>query len=155
MINDDNIRFLEIEHILDVNELIRLKSKDNNDIDYSGEESYSIDLKKLNALIENTPNEDILNIAVYYLKNIILLQPFPDANHRTALACVELFLMKNELYLEYTTDDAVLFQKNAYRVRLSTYGHYDQHTISVLAKTEDDFSILCKDFIESNLTERG
>lgn len=155
MINDNNIIFLEIEHILDVNELIRLKSKDNKEIDYSGEESYSIDLKKLNALIENTPNEDILDIAVYYLKNIILLQPFPDANHRTALACAELFLMKNELYLEYTTNDAVLFQKNAYSVRLNTYGNYDQHNITILTKPEDDFSILCKNFIESNLTERS
>ena len=86
-------------------------------MDYSGEEVYPIELKKLKALIENIPKGDLLDITTYYLKNIILLQPFPDGNHRTALTSVEFFLNKNGYELSYTAEEALEFQKEAYSVK--------------------------------------
>jgi prophage maintenance system killer protein len=148
-----DINLLELEHILDINEMIRKISKEEKEIQYTGEKTYSIDIKKINALLENVPLDNIINISVYYLKNIILLQPFPDGNHRTALASVEFFLNKNGYGLSYDADDALEFQKKAYSVRLETYGNYDQHDVSILAKPNDDFSTLCRDFIEKSLTK--
>ena len=72
---EDRVILLEVEHLLDINDMIRKKSKKQREIAYSGEETYSIELKKLQNLVENTPKGDILGIATYYLKNIILLSP--------------------------------------------------------------------------------
>jgi death-on-curing family protein len=61
-------------------------------------------MHELKKLIEYAPkNRDIFEVAAYYLKNIILLQAFPDANHRTALTAIEMFLEDNGLNLDYTT----------------------------------------------------
>ena len=151
--DDMNILLLEIEHLVDINDIISKKSKEQKEIDYSGEEAYPIEYKKLQALIEHIPSGDILKMATYYLKNIILLQPFPDGNHRTALTAVEFFLNKNGYELSYTAEEALEFQKEAYRVRLKTYGNYNQHDISILKTSGDDFSRLCRDFIEKGLTK--
>jgi death-on-curing family protein len=154
MVSDKtNIILLELEHILDINEMIRQKSEEEKEIQYTGDKIYSIDIKKLNALLENVPSGNIFTISIFYLKNIILLQPFPDGNHRTALASVEFFLNKNGYGFSYTAEEALEFQKKAYRVRLETYGNYDQHDISILTKPDDNFTKLCRDFIEKGLTE--
>jgi prophage maintenance system killer protein len=133
---------LEIEHLIDINDMINRKSKEQKEIVYSGNDVYPVQFKKLMALIEKVPNGDVLTIASYYLKNIILLQPFPDGNHRTALASVELFLDKNGYDFHYSVEDAVKLQKDAYSVRLKVYGHYDQHDISIITQPEDDFTNL-------------
>ena len=151
--DEENILLLEVEHLVDINDIIRQKAREEKDIDYSGEEVYPVGFRKLRALIDNTPKGNILDIAVFYLKNIILLQPFQDGNHRTALASVELFLNKNGYLLSYNADEALEFQKEAYRVRLRTYGNYDQHDISILKAPEDDFTRSCRDFIKKRLAK--
>jgi prophage maintenance system killer protein len=151
--DEDSILLLEVEHLVDVNDIIRQKAMKEKDIDYSGDDVYPIEFKKLQALIDITPKENVLDIATYYLKNIILLQPFPDGNHRTALASVEFFLNKNGFSLSYNADEALEFQKEAYRVRLKTYGNYDQHNISILKTPEDDFTRLCRDFVKKRLAK--
>jgi prophage maintenance system killer protein len=151
----DKILLLEIEHLVDVNDMICQKSKKQKEIVYSGNDVYPVQFGKLRILIENTPKEDVLTIATYYLKNIILLQPFPDGNHRTALASVELFFDKNGYDFHYSVEDAVKLQKDAYNVRLKVYGHYDQHDISIITQPEDDFTKLCKSFLRNRLTKRN
>ena len=151
--NENDIILLESEHLLDINDMIQKKSKEKKEIGYSGEDIYPIQINKIRALIKQAPTADILTIATYYLKNIILLQPFPDGNHRTALASVEFFLSKNGHKISYSAEKALEFQKQAYSVRLKTYGHYDQHNTSVLTKQEDDFNSLCRTFIEGRLAE--
>jgi hypothetical protein len=70
------------------------------------------------------------------------------------LASVELFLNKNGYELSYKAEAAVGFQEEAYSLRLKTYGHYDQHDIPILTKPEDEFTNLCRNFLESRLTKR-
>lgn len=52
-----------------------------------------------------------------YLIEVLLklLQAFPDANHRTALYAVELFLEKNGYYFDYKVEEAIELQKIIYR----------------------------------------
>jgi prophage maintenance system killer protein len=74
---------------------------------------YSASILPTTASISLSPkNRDILDIAAYYLKNIILLQAFPDANHRTALTAIEMFLENNNLNFDYTPVEAFDFRKN-------------------------------------------
>jgi hypothetical protein len=42
----ENIVLLEIEHLMDINDMILQKSREQKEIVYSGEETYSIEHKK-------------------------------------------------------------------------------------------------------------
>ena len=92
-----SINLLTLENLLDINELIKIRASKDSRIEYTGSDDYSIKIRGLKKLIEFTPkNRTVREIAAYYLKNIILLQAFPDANHRTALTATERFLEKND-----------------------------------------------------------
>ncbi len=80
------LNLLTLENLLDINEQIKIRASKDHRIEYTGSEDYTIKIRGLKKLIELTPkNRTVIEIATYYLKNIILLQAFPDANHRTAL----------------------------------------------------------------------
>ena len=146
--------YLEPENILDINEKIRQKSLLRRDIEYGGYEDYPIRMDKLESLVKKVPGtEDLNEVAAYYLKNIILLQPFADANHRTAFLCVDFFLRRNGLGLDYRIDEAVEFQKAFYSLRFRLYGTYDDHGISVLEEENNEAYQFCLDFIKEHLTE--
>jgi prophage maintenance system killer protein len=66
------------------------------------------------------------------MKNIIILQAFPDGNHRTALYAVELFLKKNGCYFNYTPEEAYEFRKELYGRRLREYKTYEERPASIL-----------------------
>ncbi len=145
------IEKLELETIIDINEEIYKRSLENDQIEYGSRFEYPILKSNIECLIGYSPNGDIINIASYYLKNIILLQSFPDANHRTALISTTLFLNKNGQNLRYTDKEAVEFQKKMYSLRLKTYGHYGSHTVDVLMEEKNEVDDLCRDFIEEHL----
>ncbi|NJD78369.1 MAG: hypothetical protein FIB08_14960 [Candidatus Methanoperedens sp.] len=113
-------------------------------------------MRELKKLVEYAPkNRDILEIAAYYLKNIILLQAFPDANHRTALTAMERFLEKNGLTFDYTPVEAFDFRKELYNRRLHVYKTYEERPISVLKdddnQVENNVFLLCLEFIKVHI----
>jgi len=144
---------LEVDIILDINEIIRRMALNEPDIEYQEYDTYPIRHDKLEALVASAPCEDIIDTAAYYLKNIILLQPFSDANHRTALNSARLFLSENGRKVQYSSSKAQKFQRASYRKRYEIYGTYEQMGIEVLTETENEFFDLCRKFIENNLTE--
>ncbi len=107
---------------------------------------------KIKAIIDNAPDGDLITIAAYYLKNIILLQTFPDANHRTALFAVELFLHKNGHHFDYSMQESEELQKDIYSLRYKIYGTYEEMNISILSEDDNEINDLCKKFIEIHLT---
>ncbi len=145
------IEKLELETIIDINEEIYQRSLENDQIEYGSRFEYPILKSNIECLIRYSPDGDLINIASYYLKNIILLQSFPDANHRTALISATLFLIKNGRNLHYSDTDAVEFQKKMYSLRLKTYGHYGSHSVDVLVEERNDVDELCREFIEEHL----
>lgn len=147
------IVLLTLENLLDINEGIKKEAAKDKNIEYRGSEDYPIRKYKLKKLIEYTPYREIIDLASYYLKNIILLQAFPDANHRTALAAVEVFLNKNEIDLDYTPEEAYLFQKECYGSRLRIYGTYEEMPVSILKENDNDLFILCKEFIQNHIVQ--
>ena len=100
---------LEYQHFIDINEEIYQLSLEYNDIEYSGREDYPIIKRKIHSLVDGVPAGSFLDIATYYLRNLILLQPFADGNHRTALHAVKLFAYKNGKRFDYTDSEAHQF----------------------------------------------
>ena len=147
-----SINLLTLENLLDTNELIKIRASKDSRIEYTGSEDYPIKICGLKKLIEFTPkNRTVREIAAYYLKNIILLQAFPDANHRTALIATERFLEKNGYSLDYEAVDAYLFQKELYTRRLQEYGTYEERPVSVLKADDDQVFSLCLKFINGHI----
>ena len=96
------MKYLEVEHILEINEAIYRESLKDDKIEYSGKDLYPIKKEKIEKLVELVPKGSLIDTAIHYLKNIILLQPFPNANHRTALLSAEYFLELNGEKLKYS-----------------------------------------------------
>ena len=143
---------LILENLLDINEQIKIRALKDHRIEYTGSEDYPIKINELKKLIELAPeNRTVIEIASYYLKNIILLQAFPDANHRTALTATERFLEKNGYRFDYKAAEAYLFRKELYNRRLQEYGTYEEKPISVLKEPNNQVFSLCLEFISAHI----
>lgn len=146
------LKLLTLENLLDVNEQIKIRASKDPHIEYTGSEDYPIKIRALEKLIERTPkNRTIIEIAAYYLKNIILLQAFPDANHRTALTATERFLEKNGYSFDYKVVEAYQFRKDLYTRRLQEYGTYEERTVSVLKEADNQVFSLCLEFVRTHV----
>ena len=150
------INLLKLEILLDINEQIKIRASKDPRIEYSGSEDYPIKLHELKKLIEYAPKDrDILEVAAYYLKNIILLQAFPDANHRTALTAIEMFLENNALNLDYTPVEAFDFRKELYNSRLMVYKTYEEMSTRVLKEDDNQAGnsvfALCLKFVKAHV----
>ncbi|HEY9245839.1 MAG TPA: hypothetical protein VIO11_03235 [Candidatus Methanoperedens sp.] len=143
---------LSLENLLDINEQIRIRALKDYRIEYTGSEDYPIKIRELGKLIELVPkNRTVMEIAAYYLKNIILLQAFPDANHRTALTATERFLEKNGYSFDYTATEAYQFRKELYTRRLQEYGTYEERSVWVLKEADNQVFSLCLDFVGAHI----
>ena len=143
---------LTLENILDINEQIKILSFNDVRIEYTGIEDYPIKISVLKKLIELIPiNRTIEEIAAYFLKNIIILQAFPDANHRTALTAAERLLEINGYNFDYTPVEAYRFRKELYSRRLHEYGTYEERSIIVLKETDNQVFLLCLDFVKTHI----
>jgi death-on-curing family protein len=147
------MKYLEVEHILEINEAIYRESLEDDKIEYSGKEDYSIKMVKIEKLIDMVPKESLIDIATYYFKNIILLQPFPNANHRTALLSAEYFLEINGKTLEYSKDEITNFHQDSFKVQYKIYKTYEELGIKVLTEEQNEFYYYCKKFLEDHLTK--
>ena len=150
------INLLTLEMLLDINEQIKVRALKDPRIEYSGSEDYPIKMHEIRKLIEYAPKKrDILEVAAYYLKNIILLQAFPDANHRTALTAIEMFLEINGRNLDYTPVEAFDFRKELYNSRLMVCKTYEEMSTRVLKEddnqTENSVFTLCLKFIKTHV----
>lgn len=123
-------------------------------IEYSGSEDYPVQIYKLNALVKSVPvHRHLLEIAAHYLKNIVLLQAFPDGNHRTALYSVELFLEMNGYGFNYTPEEAYEFRKELYNRRLREYKTYEDRATSILKEGDNQIFSLCLEFVEAHFSD--
>lgn len=147
------MKYLEMEHILEINEAIYRESLKDSKIEYSGRDEYPINKKKIEKLIEKVPEVTLIEVSAYYLKNIILLQPFPNANHCTALISVEYFLQLNGYNLEYSKNEITQFHQTSFSIQFRIYNTYEELDIEVLTEEENEFYLYCKKFIEDHLTK--
>ncbi len=103
-------------------------------------------------MIELAPRLELSEIGAYYLKNIILLQAFPDGNHRTALYAVELFLKKNGYGFNYIPEEAYEFRKELYSRRLREYKTYEERPISILNEGDNQIFLFCREFVRAHIS---
>ncbi|MFH1076588.1 MAG: hypothetical protein V1753_07080 [Pseudomonadota bacterium] len=146
------LNLLALENLLDINKQIKIRASKDHRIEYTGSEDYPIKIRELKKLIELVPkNRTDIEIAAYYLKNIILLQAFPDANHRTALTATERFLEKNGYTFDYKAVEAYQFRKELYTRRLREYGTYEERSVSVLKEADNQVFSLCLEFVRAHI----
>ncbi len=146
------IKILTLDLLLEINEKIKLRAERDSRIEYRGSEDYPIKVQKLKKLVDSVPGRDVLEIAAYYLKNIILLQAFPDANHRTALTATKIFLEMNSYEFSYTPDEAYKFQTDCYNKRMQIYKTYEEMPTGILKEEDNNLFSLCLEFVKTHLS---
>ena len=149
----NEIKYLTVRDVLDINIKIYAKSLINKKSRYGA--NFSDEIEKIEKLIECTPkNKSIIEVAAYYLKNIILLQAFSDGNYRTAIGSVLLFLEINDCAFtnKMTLESANQLRNDMNRACFNVYEYaYHEMDIDVLNDDENQVHLVCLDFIKKKL----
>ena len=147
------MQLLTQEEIERINQVIHDMSHDNDHIEYVSAEDTPTRRDKLRKLTYRAPEyTTCMNTATYYMKNIILLQCFPDGNHRTALESVRLFFHKNDIVFKWDLRHVVKYQIDIYKLRYRVYDTYEELPASVLNEPRNSLWIYCRNCIEDNLS---
>ncbi len=147
------MRYLEVEQIIRINDKIFQRSLSDPRVEYSGRNDYTTSTPKIERLVELAPKGTILEVATYFLKNIILLQAFPNANHRTAMLVVEQFLKNNRKRLRYSKEEVVEFHRSFFNIQSRVYGTLEARGVGVLTEKRNEFYEHCRKFLEDHLAE--
>ena len=147
------MQLLTDNEITRINHTVCRMSRRNKLIEYVVPDDTPTLKDKLHKLVYRAPRHTMsINIATYYMKNIILLQCFPDGNHRTALESVRLFFHKNYIPFRWDPDHVVKYQRDIYSLRYKIYDTYEKLPASVLYEPRNSLWIYCRNCIEDNLS---
>lgn len=142
--NPDRLR---TEEILNINrDLIE------RDVPYTGSEEYPVRRDKVEHLVENVPARSPISVAAYYLKNLALLQPFPDGNHRTGLIAAQTCLERKGYRFDYTSEEAEQLRNRMSHLQFKFYGTYEELSGEVTTEPDNELFHLCRDFITAHAT---
>ncbi len=136
---------LRTEEILKINQELARR-----DVPYAGSEEYPIRREKIEHLVRAIPARSSIDIAAYYLKNITLLQPFPNGNHRTALIAAEIFLERKGYRFDYTEEEANQLRNQMSDLQFKLYGTYEELPEAVTEEPDNELFRLCRDFIKDH-----
>ena len=155
------MKFLTLTKIKTINKYIEIRAEKDVQIKYE-RRFVRINIRKnLDCLIEcakqyYSETGDIILTAAYYLKNIIILQSFEDANHRTAITATKIFLdsngyntkeVKTDCYLSFKNDLFLYRHKEYY-----TYNSLDTNVLKFEDNTIDNEAFnFCLKFIENKI----
>lgn len=138
---------LKTEEILKINRELAKRG-----VPYTGLGEYPVREDKIEALVKNAPDRDPTDIAAYYLKNLTLLQAFPDGNHRTALVAARIFLKRNGYDFYCTEDEAEKLRNYMLDLQFKLYGTYEELPETVTQESNNEIFQLCRDFIREHTT---
>lgn len=137
------IKFLTFNRILFINRWFEKQAKKDETVRYKNR-FVRINTRKNLFRIPDCAEEyyfkteDIILTAAYYLKNIIVLQSFEDANHRTAIYAARIFLDSNGYNTKEVNPECYLyFKRRLFMWRDKEYYTYDSLNTKVL-KFEDN-----------------
>lgn len=112
-------------------------------------------LRALQKIVELIPKARPTQQAAWLLRAIILVQPFPDGNHRTALVAAELLLKRSGIRFEPSVEAASKFQRDISGARFRLLGGYDDAPLSILERGGDPVLELCASFVEHHASTKG
>lgn len=144
--------YLTTSEIIHINNTIHDMSHYNSKIEHIA--AFNTRTDKLDRLVLLAPQHSIsMNIATYYMKNIIIMQCFNDANHRTSLFSVKLFFHKNHIPFKWAPENVVKMQRDIYKLRYQIYNTYEARLISVLTEPDNSLWYYCRNCIEDVLSQ--
>ena len=140
--------------IAEINERIYEMSRTNPKILYGREQDEGPSMRRLTAIVESIPGGEVVDQAAWLLRAIILVQPFPDANHRTAMAAATLLIEREGMGFDPPVHEAEEFQRAVSSARFQLLGGYDDAPLAVLDSADDPVLSICRVFVERHLTKR-
>ena len=142
------MELLTPDEITEINNNILIISKRSN-IEYINVPEINTRTDKLHTLCKSVPTHNLLDTAVYYLKNLILLQIYPDGNHRTALLSVICFYHKNNMNIKLININNFII--TVYKLRFKIYNSYEESSINIIYESLNKLDNYIKYYIECNL----
>jgi len=141
------------DEIEEINDAIRELSLTDKEIGYGVEPGERVSLRRLEAIVAGVPDAPPTDQAAWLLRALVLVQPFPDANHRTGVAAAELILRRRGLRFRPSVERAATFQRVVTSARYKLLGGYDDAPLTVLSHYADPVYDACRTFIAGSSAE--
>jgi len=78
---------------------------------------------------------------------MILVQPFPDGNHRTGLLAAQLMMERASFVIAFDEDAAAAFQRKVSGLRRARLGGFEDAPLLVLDSWDDEIHAWCERFL--------
>jgi prophage maintenance system killer protein len=130
-----------------INDAIFERSKDDRTIHYGAREEFPTSRSRLAAIVSAAPEMPPREAAAWLIRAIVLIQPFPDGNHRTAVTAAELVLRRRGVAFAPTPEQARTFHREVSNARRSALGGYDDAPLSALVHWDDEVMRVCRGFV--------
>lgn len=142
---------ISVKEILAFNERLHEISREDPKVQYGLSNGERASVRRLEAIVERIPNGQADEQAAWLLRAIILVQPFPDGNHRTALAAARMILERDGHTFAPSVEDAEAFQRAISSARYRLLGGYDDAPLSILGSWDDAVMETCRRFVRDHL----
>ena len=138
---------ISADELVAINERIAALTIDDPAMRYDNPDQIPPSAIRIKAIVSKVPIAEPIRQAAWIMRAIILLQPFADGNHRTALISSELVLDRVGIRFRPTADQAQAFQKEVSHSRYVLLGGFEDAPLSVLEDWDDEVMRCCEDFI--------
>lgn len=142
---------ISADELFAINKRIAALSLDDPSMRYDNPDQLPPSATRIDAIVSKVPVAEPIRQAAWIMRAIILLQPFADGNHRTALIASELVLERAHIRFLPTADHAQAFQEEVSHRRYVLLGGFEDAPLRVLEKGDDEVMQCCEDFIRKAL----
>ena len=146
---------LSAEELLEIHREVREQALADPASRYEDPAGQGPSVSRVQAIVGANPALGVVERAAWILRAIVLVQPFPDGNHRTGLLAAELLLGRDGIRFRPSPDAAAEFQRKVSSERFARLRGYDDAPLSVLVEWNDQVMACCLDFIHKTVDEIG
>jgi len=138
---------ITVDELLELHRLVKEQARLDPSLHYEDLEHRGPSASRLVAIVAAVPALNPSRTAAWLLRAIILVQPFPDGHHRTALMAAEVVLGRAGIRFRPGPDEAAAFQKEVTARRYRLLGGYDDAPLAILGSWEDEAMECCERFV--------
>jgi len=136
-----------------LNAAIERASRSDSRIAFENPEHQAPSQVRLAAIVKKLPATDAVRQAAWLLRAMILVQPFPDGNHRTGVLAADLLLQKAGITFRGPPDDGIAFQREVTARRYRLLKGYDDAPLIVLDHWDDEVMECCERFVRGGVNQ--
>ena len=146
---------ITVDELLEIHRDIKEQAAADRTIHYSDIEGRGPSIPRLQRIVDAFPPLGPEESAAWIVRAIVLVQPFPDGNHRAAIGAAELVLRDAKIRFTVGLTDGAAFQREVSAARRERLQGYDDAPLAVLAPWDDSVMACCVAFVRAHSSTKA